>query len=1363
MVPDRAYRKRKTAPSPAADRPVRTASRDPVAPSAAEAAAAYVPRILLESLASHPERPIPWWEWVEGTLVMADVSGFTMLSERLAQAGKEGAEWLTDVINRFFGRMLDLAWECGGTTLTFGGDAILLLFYGDDHERRGIAAALRMLHGTETLPAYRVGNHRVKLAMSMGAHAGRFLTASAGTCACSQYLILGPETVKTAQAEARASSGQLAITPELAERVGVCAVTEPLGDFLHVERLVDTPRYAQAPHEVPGSVATAKLVAYLPPFVVGTLVERPDGPLPELDHEHRNVSVVFVNVLGADDLLESEGPDALVEEVQRYLEPVVRLVGENHGCLVSNDIYTNGFKLIVAFGAPVAHEHDAENAFRFAATLKDEIDSLGLKLTHRIGVNGGFVFAGDVGPSYRRQYTVMGDAVNLSARLMSAADPGRIIVSARAAEAAGSCFLVRELPAVHVKGKEQPIEIGSLEGQCEPAPATVDNPTGFFGREEELAALDLSRESAERGEGRAVVIRGEAGMGKSRLIAEFERTLPDRGWRIVTGRAYEHTASQPYAPWLPILSAVTGFASGDDEAIRSTKTLEAIERAGSALTEWAALLNPLLGLSLPLSDLARSLDARSRRERMFDLVAALLSRAADDAPLAVHLEDAHWADGSSVDLLEHAARECSSARVLLLIAERFKGAPEIDLPATARMIDLRELPQEAALGLMGAALSIDLPRAAAKVLLEKAKGNPLFLQEVARSISRSSLTAAAGDAHSLTRLFEQTEVPDRVQGLLMSQVDMLAAPAREILRTASVVGTTFQVDTLRGALGTEGCPVELEARLAELVAQSLLVERDSGRDRAYDFRHALIQEVAYDSLPFAKRRVLHHKVAEYLEASTAGSPDAVYESLVHHYQLSGDRPKTRAFAVKAGEKAQGLLASDQAIDFFRVGLGALAARTPPAAFARSCLMERIGDCYHLTGRHNQAARSYRDALDRSRDGQARVASEAAALLDVPQEARPARNREAHLCHKVGVSYTRTHDDYRRSLRWLDRAIDLIRARDAALASRIDATRSVALLWMGEYAQSVTFAKRAYTTARRRADCEVEGRAATTLAGAFQELGQLEVSTRYRLKALECYVTAADVPAQAEAHSNLAATYICRADLTRALHHAREALKIDERTGDLTGEGMTRCNLAEILVMRGDYAEATKHLQTAVDLLGRAGGASHSMGFAKMMLSRAFMRSGQAVEAAGALDEAVTLLHKSGATTFLAEARVQHAELLLLTGALSEALAESDRGRDEARYLGMRLIEMRALWMRGRILGALGENEAAAAALKESASLARQASAPYERGLAELALAELYAESGRPFRRPLSSALSLLEPTGALPDIERARKLAATLP
>ncbi len=184
------------------------------------AAITYVPRTLLDELARHPDRPLPWLAEIDGTMVMGDISGFTAMSEQLARAGREGAEQLTDIINSFFSTMLDIAVSYGGDTLTFGGDAILLFFQGADHARRAAVSSLDMLAATHSLDPYKVGRKRIKLGMSMGAHSGRFIFVAAGSQSRAQFLALGPDTVRTASAEAAASSGELAATPELLAALG---------------------------------------------------------------------------------------------------------------------------------------------------------------------------------------------------------------------------------------------------------------------------------------------------------------------------------------------------------------------------------------------------------------------------------------------------------------------------------------------------------------------------------------------------------------------------------------------------------------------------------------------------------------------------------------------------------------------------------------------------------------------------------------------------------------------------------------------------------------------------------------------------------------------------------------------------------------------------------------------------------------------------------------------------------------------------------------------------------------------------------------------------------------------------------------
>jgi class 3 adenylate cyclase/tetratricopeptide (TPR) repeat protein len=1366
-VPDNA---RKGTRERAESAPHRAPSSSPRTVS--QAAIAYVPRILLESLAAHPSRPAPWYEWVDGTLVMADVSGFTAMSERLAQAGKEGAEWLTDVINWYFGQMLDIASGCGGTTLTFGGDAILLLFYGEDHERRGIAASLRMLNATRHLPAYRVANHRIRLSMSMGAHAGRFLTASVGTRDSAQFLVLGPETVRTAHAEAQASSGELAITPAMAERVAGSTLLEPTGDFHRVVRLVDTPRFGPEVARSPTSVPADVLAAYLPHLVSDALLRAPDAPLPEQDHEHRSVTVAFINVLGVDRILEREGPEVLLARLQEYTEPIVRLLDEHEGYMVSNDIYTDGFKLIAAFGAPVAHEHDAANALRFASALRDELEGTATGLTHRVGVNGGFVFAGDVGPLYRRQYTVMGDAVNLSARLMTAAETGSVLVSARTVERAGEGFRVRALPPIRVKGKSQPVEISLLEGVCDPS-ARTGSPAiegdHFFGREAEMAVLATSLASAAGGSGRLVVVRGEAGMGKSRLTSESERLAASVGWTVLIGRAQRHTTGQPFAPWVPILEAIIGLRPDDDVASRSAKTLAAVGALGPGAADWAPLLDQLLGTAIPENGFVRSLNPGGRRERMFELVLGLLQCSSRTSPLLVHLEDLHWADDSSLELLAHVARGIRDDRVLLIATERMEGAADLDVDAgTTTTIDLIELPREAATGLLRQALGEDLPADAVDALLAKTRGNPLFLQEVARSIGRTRGSGRSRSVEDLAEAVGRLDVPDRIQGLLMSSIDSLPAPAKEILRMASVVGASFDDSVLRGVLAQRAEERSLDEMLRSLAGMSLVEPDPTSHTRAYRFRHALIQEVAYDSLTFAKRRRLHLDIARYLENANTADLEPVYESLSHHYSAGHDDHKTLEYSLLAAAKARRLFAQREAIGFYRRAMRAVRARTPQAAVTRSLLDERIGDTLETAGRSVDAAREFRRSLERWLGAAARIQSTRAALPEMAEAAHDldAEAREAALCHKIGASFGRSYSHFDLALEWLDRAWARLPRGRPALRARISVALSYAWYHKGEYRLAIEWGRRGLETARRTGSRDVCAYALTILANSYCELGDLRLAIQRDSRALALYEELGDVSGMALAQLNLGSSFADLGRVDEALEHYRLAHEMYVRIGNTKQAAIVEQNIGWLHVRCGDFDLAVDRLTHVLETCARMPAALYLQGGTEHSLACALQGLRKYDEARAALDRAERLLDKAGTPMQLVEVHLQRADLELEMGDTAEARRTCERARTSARRLGHRQFEIQADRTLGRIAHACGDTGLAETLLRSSIDHAIRIDAPYERGLGLLALARLYADPGAPksssarSRRIAGTAARALDAVGARGHAAEARGLAS---
>ena len=1352
----------------AADRVFTPGAQDTAVPGPC----AYVPRILLESLARHPDRQSPWCERVEGTLLMGDVSGFTAMSESLAKAGKEGAESLTDIINSFFGDMLGIASEYGGDTMTFGGDAVLLLFRGEGHARRACAAALTMLGATARLRAYKVGTRRVRLGMSMGAHSGEFFVGSAGLEESRlQCILFGPGAARTCLAEAAASSGELLVTQGSVEALAGEGRVEPRDGFF---RVLEVPPAAHvgSSADMDLSLVTPRLLPYVPPAVGAA--SAPDAPPHAIESDHRKVCVAFINIMGVDELLGTDGPASVLGELQDYVAAVVRLADRYGGYLVSNDVYTLGLKLIVCFGAPVAHEHDTANALRMVLALRSETEGMGLRLPCRIGLNSGFVFGGDVGPAYRRQYTVMGDAVNLAARLMSAAGAGEAYLSTAMLVEAGPGFVVERLDPIAVKGKQAPIPVGALLGERDEGEAG-DGTDALVGRDEELRALEGCARQALGGHGAVAIVRGEPGIGKSRLTRALRALLDAGSWDVMVGGCQSHTSGQPFALWAPPLRSLMGITPADGAERKALRIRETVRDLLPDAVPWIALLGPLLGATLRESDAVRSLKESEHRERLFSLMADLLGARAARTPVALVMEDLHWADASSLALLERVVREMRDARVLVVATSRLEPPLPVVMTEGAVVIELEELPAFAAARIVSEVLGReDLPAEMARLLFEKTRGNPLLLQEVARSLAASGvmdrLLAASGS--SLAEQMAVLEIPDRVQGLLMSRIDALPERTKEVLRVASVIGATFERSTLSGVLGATFPSDRLDDEIAALTTQSLADPEPSAAEPTFRFRHALIQEVAYDSLKFSKRRALHQRIAEHLEQASPGDLEPLYETLVHHYSAARDDGKTRFFAVQAAGKARRLFAHDEAVAYYRRAMTTVRARTSDAAALRSLLEEQIGNSLEGAGRSGEAADVYIDALrrwERARRGtrdQTRLLS-AGQMLGVAADTVP-KARDAAVCCKIGLALSRTDSDYDLSLRWLERAMDAVPPGQSALRAQITVAASRSYFRKGDFETSMTRARKGLVAARRAGDRATQARALGLIAGGCFELDRFRQSIRYDLASLPLYLELDDLWGQGSASLNLGTSYAVLSMLDKALEHFQAALDIWTRIGNVKEAGLAHVNMAEALIIQGEYDPAIDHLLVALSACGRTGAALWLEGFARLNLARAYLGKGALAEADMAVVQAVACLEKARTSGMHAEALLQRAEIELAEQRIAEADATCTSALDALRALGMKRLESRGLRVRGRIQAALGEDLAAEGSIRRSLDLADRAGDSLERGLGLLALAELYAESddsklrSRAQRRLLHDAAATLTKVGARTGAARARELAAAI-
>jgi len=1331
--------------------------------------APYLPAPLVDAVRRHPDRGPAWIDSIEGTLLFADVSGFTALSERLAGLGREGAEQLTDVINRYFRRMLDIALEHGGANLKFGGDALLLLFTDEGHAVRAIGAALAMQRATRRFTAVRTGRGRLRLSMSIGLHSGTFWSASAGLRGRRmQHFVLGREASRVAGVESAASAGELFITKATLGMAGELPIVECRGDAYRVVRLRRrsagrSPPAGRSASLPPSSVG--ELLAYVPPPLARALSSGDRAQ--SMESEHRKVSIAFIHLDGIDELLEAEGPQALLDELQRYVSSLVELTERYGGFLLGNDIDAHGIKLIVLFGAPIAHEDDSASALRLALEMNRELSRLGLRLRHRIGINSGFVFAGDVGAPYRREYTVMGDAVNLAARLMGSASAGQIIVSAQIADEGGPGFILRSLEPVKVKGKKEPIPICALEGDRAIAVAAVSEQTALMGREAEIRVLRRRCSEVEKGRPRTVFITGEPGIGKSRLAGEIEAFVRGRGWTAHRGACYSHTAGSPFAPWVPVLNSLLGVGAVESIHGRTGKVVAAIERLAPDLLETASLLNALLALSIPEGDIVPSLDGEMRRQRLFDLVTGLLQAASAESPVTVLLEDLHVADHSSLELISYVSASERPSRLLVCLTARPRDDLHLDLrPASTTTIALGELPPDVAGKLVSTMLDVpELPPAVGRAIVSKARGNPLFLEEVARSMRESGTLDRMQGASSL-RLTEEmaaVEIPDRVQTLIMSRIDALSRGVREVLRGAAVIGRSFDVSALRFLLGLDPWDASLGARLSDLVRLGVVHVEEAGEAAVYSFRHALAQEVCYESLPFARRRELHHRVAAHLESAYGERLHPVYEALVHHYRYSGDRANTLLYAVKAVDKARGVFASEEAIEYCRVGLDSVERSDPAAPSQRSYLLDRIGDCYEVSGRHTEAVRAFSRAL---REWRRTLRSDSPTRVPPGMaEETPVKAREATLLLKIATSHER-NSDYDSSLEWLGAALRSLPPRHPLQAAEIAVARSVSLYRKGLYREAVEWGRRGLTLSRRGGVPRQVAYAHDMLASSYMEMGRLKLSIRHGLAAVRLYEEVNHLPGLLVGYNNLGTNCQLLGDLDEALRHYESAIEAGERIGNANAVAIVRNNVGEVFLIRGRLHEAIDHLERVVETHDRMADRPAASGLALVNLARASQHQGAYERASEYLRRGMGILRKKRAQGVLTEARLQQAELKLEMGQIESAQRVCRQSLRETRELGMKVLEARGLRIRGRIALAEERIQAAEADLRESVALSRRHGADYETALALLCLAELYgartdgARLRRRRRQVLKQAIAILQALRAEADLERAHRMQA---
>jgi ABC-type transport system substrate-binding protein/class 3 adenylate cyclase len=685
--------------------------------------------------------------------------------------------------------------------------------------------------------------------------------------------------------------------------------------------------------------------------------------------ERRIVSVLLVDVQRSTPIAEKLGPERskiLFDEVIRLMRQEV----ERLGGIVAQ---LTGDGLFALFGVPSGHEDDAERAVHAALAIHDSLGrydsdvgpAYGIELRARVAVNTGPVVVPGTDEAPDRLYNALGDTVNVAARLQGVADAGGICVGEPTARRLGDAFELESLGDLELKGKSSPVSAFLVTGVRE---AVTGRPTGpLIGREGELRQLEAILDALLEGAGAVVSITGEAGIGKSRLLAEARERYRGRV-RILEGHAAAHAEERPYWSIRELLRDWLGLGLSDPEARVRLELRAGLARTlGNEADDAYPFFATLLGLAVEgeQAQLLEELSRDSVQRQTVDWLSRLAVELGREQPLCLAFEDFESADQATLELLDELLNVTEQEAVAFLLLHRSDPEHEawhvVDRARRRhrhRFVELELGPLEpgAARQLAAARAGAELPEHAGQILVERSGGNPFFLEEALRDLmERGALVRENGHLRLVADL-DRLAVPAVVQEALQAHFDRLAPSTRELLAVAAVVGRTFGLPLLERLLPRE----QLAPALAELQRLELVVEQRRQPAREYRFRHGVVQEVAYATLTEAGRRQLHLQVGEALEQIHRESPEEVYGVLGYHFSEADETERAARYLLSAGDAARLVYADEEALAYYRRALLFLE-RLGDSERARETLF-KVALTHHLAFDFSGANAAYREAF-----------------------------------------------------------------------------------------------------------------------------------------------------------------------------------------------------------------------------------------------------------------------------------------------------------------------------------------------------------------------------------------------------------------
>jgi class 3 adenylate cyclase/tetratricopeptide (TPR) repeat protein len=883
----------------------------------------YVPDILQARILNDATPPNkPFSESYMASILFVDISGFTALTESFAARGPSGAEDISSILNEFYGQWIQIIKKYGGDVIKFAGDSLFAIWQFDDLEKASLLAAQTALEAQDAVKNFRAGEQALSTRIAL-ASGQIMITGLGGVFNRWEIVVTGDAVGQVSKSQNLIQPGQILVSPEAWEFLKNHAQGGLIEGGNVLLNRVKSRVGAEADHSIVlGEESVPALRSYIP----GAIAKRIDAGQSDWLAELRRVTSLFINIPemihGTDPHLAQKIAEIIQSSIYRY-----------EGSMNKIAVDEKGVSLLAAFGLPpFSHEDDPLRGVLAAQDIHTSLSELGLSCY--IGIATGRVFCGVIGSEVRREYTINGDTVNLSSRLMYAASVSNfasgsnlanIICDSNTYEASKNRVDFTTLPPIFVRGKSQPVPVHIPQSRHTKGLSQVAL-TDMIGREDERFTLAEALRALITKESRVVIIEGEAGLGKSRLVEELFRQANAMNVNVLLGLAEAIEQNTPYHVWKNIVRKI--FNLDEQENLNEQKLSFEKMIEENNLKEQAPFLSPVLPFAISDNENTKNVLGEARATALHEIILQRLEKVAQQAPTVLVIEDVQWLDSGSWALLNLVAQQINP--ILIIITMRPLG---LVLPtelvnlrgmASTRQLPLSSLNELEIRTLLSQRLNVQkLPAELVSFIHNKAEGYPFYSEELLYALRDNHYIEVVNNECKITSRagnLDELNLPGSLEGVITSRIDKMPPSHQLTLKVASVIGRVFALQELSAIYPIKSEISALPDFLTHLEKQELTLLDTPDPELSYLFKHIITQEVAYNLLLYSQRRSLHRAIAEWYEESFVRDIVAYYPVLAHHWKQAEVPQKAIKYLEKSGEMAFRNGTYLEAIQFFNQAL-----------------------------------------------------------------------------------------------------------------------------------------------------------------------------------------------------------------------------------------------------------------------------------------------------------------------------------------------------------------------------------------------------------------------------------------------------------